>query len=125
MVVLFQTTAKKQICLITFLIRYAHLQKTIVYYLPFYIKPTLVKNMDVLSIMKLLDSSKSHRCDNISIKMITICSESVNIPLEIIFEESLRKRSISINMEKNVVPIHKKEDKSLIKNYRPISLLPI
>ena len=25
----------------------------------------------------------------------------------------------------NVVPVHKKEDKNLIKNYRPISLLPI
>ena len=51
--------------------------------------------------MKLLDSSKSHRCDNISIKMITICSESVNIPLKIIFEESLKKRNICINMEKS------------------------
>ena len=25
----------------------------------------------------------------------------------------------------NIVPAHKKEDKNLIKNYRPISLLPI
>ena len=25
----------------------------------------------------------------------------------------------------NVVPVHKREDKTLVKNYRPISLLPI
>ena len=49
--------------------------------------------------------------------MIKICSESVTIPLKIIFEESLKKV--------NVVLINKKEDKTLIKNYRPISLIPI
>ena len=35
-----------------------------------------------------MDSSKSHGYDNISIKMIKICSESVTIPSKIIFEES-------------------------------------
>ena len=50
-----------------------------------------VTNKDILSIIKSLDSSKSHGYDNISIKMIKICSESVTIPLKIIFEESLKK----------------------------------
>ena len=45
----------------------------------------------MLSIIKSLDSSKSPGCDNISIKMIKICSESVTITLKIIFEESLKK----------------------------------
>ena len=48
-------------------------------------------NKDMLSIIKSLDSSKSHGCDNISIKMIKICSESVTITLKTIFEESLKK----------------------------------
>ena len=51
-----------------------------------------VTNKDILSIIKSLDSSKSHGYDNISIKMIKICSESVTIPLKIIFEESLKKK---------------------------------
>ena len=47
--------------------------------------------MDTLSTKKSLDSKKSCGYDNISIKMIKICSESVTIPLKIIFEESLKK----------------------------------
>ena len=58
--------------------------------------------------------------------MIKICSESVTILLKIIFQESLKKGIFPEIWKKvNVVPIHKKEDKTLIKNYRPISLLPI
>ena len=50
----------------------------------------------MLSIIKSLDSSKSHGYDNISIKMIQICSESFTMPLKIIFEESLKKRIFQI-----------------------------
>ena len=50
-----------------------------------------VTNKDILSIIKSLGSSNSHGYDNISIKMINICSDSVTIPLKILFEESLKK----------------------------------
>ena len=50
-----------------------------------------ITNKDMLSIIKSLDSSKSNGCDDISIKVIKICSESVTIPLKILFEESLKK----------------------------------
>ena len=61
-----------------------------------------------------------------STKMIKICSESVGIPLKIIFDESLQKGIFpEIWKKANVVPIYKKEDKNLIKNYHPIILLPI
>ena len=50
-----------------------------------------VTNKDILSIIKSLDSSKPHGYDNISIKMIKICRESITIPLKIIFAESLKK----------------------------------
>ena len=46
-----------------------------------------VTNKDILPIIKSLDTSKSHGFDNISIKMINICSESVTIPLKTTFEE--------------------------------------
>ena len=50
-----------------------------------------VTNKDILSIINSLNSSKAHGYDNLSIKMIKICNESVTIPLKIIFEESLKK----------------------------------
>ena len=58
--------------------------------------------------------------------MIKICSHSLLLPLKIIFEHSLKKGKFPENGKANVVPVHKKEDKMLVKNYyRPISLLPI
>ena len=58
--------------------------------------------------------------------MIKICSQSLTLPLKIIFEHSLKKGKFPEIMKKaNVVPAHKREDKMLVKNYRPISLLPI
>ena len=58
--------------------------------------------------------------------MIKICNESFTIPLKIIFEESLQKGILPDIWKKgNIIPTHKKEEKNLINNYRPISLLPI
>ena len=46
--------------------------------------------------------------------------------MKIIFEQSLKEGKFPAIWKKaNVVPVHKKEDKNLLKNYRPISLLPI
>ena len=38
-----------------------------------------------------------------------------------------KHRQVSFRMEKkgNVIPIHKKDDKRNVKNYRPVSLLPV
>ena len=38
---------------------------------------------DILAIIKALDPNKIHGCDNISIKMIKICSQSLIFPLKI------------------------------------------
>ena len=56
--------------------------------------------------------------------MIKICSKSLVVPLKVIFKLSLKNGRFP-EICKNVVPVHKKEDKSLLKDYRPISLLPI
>ena len=58
--------------------------------------------------------------------MLLLCDVSVSLPLQIIFTNIL-STSIYPDMWKlaNVTPILKKGDKQLIKNYRPISLLPI
>ena len=66
--------------------------------------------------IKSLNSSKSYGYDNISIKMIKICSELVTTPLKVIFKESLKKWIFpEIWKKTNVVPVHIKEDKTLIK----------
>ena len=58
--------------------------------------------------------------------MIKICVQSLILLLKVIFEYSLKKGKVpEIWKKENVVPLHKKEDKILVKNYRPISLLPI
>ena len=55
------------------------------------IKSFQVTENDILAIIKTLDPNKAHGCDNISIKMIKICSQSLILPLKIIFEHSLKK----------------------------------
>ena len=50
----------------------------------------------------------------------------ITIPLKLIFDQSFKKGKFpEIWKAANGVPIHKKEDECLVKNYRPISLLPI
>ena len=58
--------------------------------------------------------------------MLKICGSSVCRPLQIIYKSCLDRGKFP-QEEKitNVVPVHKKNDKHLVENYRPISLLPI
>ena len=52
--------------------------------------------------------------------MIKICGESIAVPLKIIFERSLKERKFPELWKKaNIVPVHKKEDKNLIKKLSP------
>ena len=56
--------------------------------------------------------------------MIKICDTSIRRPLKLIFQSCLE--SVPTKWKKaNVVPGHKKGDKQILKNFRPISLLPI
>ena len=58
--------------------------------------------------------------------MIKIYVESITVSLKIIFEQSLKNSKFSELWKKaNIVPVHKKEGNNLMKNYRPVSLLPI
>ena len=58
--------------------------------------------------------------------MIKLCGKSIVYPLKFIFEVSLQDGELPDYWKKaTVVPVHKKESKNLVKNYRPISLLPI
>ena len=76
--------------------------------------------------IKNLNPNKSHGHDNISITMIQICGDSLIHPLKLLFESSIRTSYFPDSWKRgNIIPVHKKESKSHVKNYRPISLLPI
>ena len=81
---------------------------------------------EIYKMIGCLDSNKAHGHDMISIRMLKLCGRSVCKPLKIIFENCLANGYFPDEWKKaNVVPIHKKSDKKSIKNYRPVSLLPI
>ena len=78
------------------------------------------------NIIQSLDSNKAHGHDMISIHMLKICGKSIIKPNLIIYKNALRRAVFPTNGKKtNVVPVHKKNDKQLLKNYRLIPLLPI
>ena len=80
----------------------------------------------VLRIIRALDSTKAHGCDDISISMIKMCDTSIVEPLCLIFENCLETGVYpSIWKKANVIPVHKKNSRQSKENYRPISLLPI
>ena len=58
--------------------------------------------------------------------MIQICGNPLMHPLKLIFEAAIKSGCFPATWKKgNSIPVHKKESKNLVKNYRPISLLPI
>ena len=62
----------------------------------------------------------------ISISMLKLCGESIQKTLNLIFKSCLGTGQFPSDQKKaNVVPVFKKGDKQLLKNYPPISLLPI
>ena len=101
MVSWFQTFVQKQTSLITFFASvYTPVDNTS--HLPSFsyrtgsrIKSFHVTENDIFAIIKTLDPNKAHGCDNISIKMIKICSQSLTLPLKNIFERSLKKYKFS------------------------------
>ena len=67
--------------------------------------------------MKNLDPNKAYGHDEIFVKMLKLCAPSICRPLSLVLENCLASG--------HVATIHKIGDKKLIKNYRPVSLLPI
>ena len=64
--------------------------------------------------------------DDISIRMIKFCGKSIAFPLKFLLQSSLEKGVFSVDWKKsNIVPVHKKSNKNLVKNYRLINLLSI
>ena len=79
-----------------------------------------------MKVIQKLDPNKAHSQDNISVRMIKICGKSICKPLRTIFEKYLGTGTVPLEWKRdNVVPMFKKGDKQIYKNYRPVSFLPI
>ena len=73
-----------------------------------------------------LNTKKPNGPDLISVNMVKLCGQHLCVPLKIIFDNILETGIFPDQWkEANVTPVHKKNDKQIISNYRPISLLPI
>ena len=90
------------------------------------IKSIAFSESDVIKIIRTLDINKAHGHDNISVRMIKLCTKSVARPLTLIFQNSMAAGTFATQWKRvNIVPIHKKNDKQIVSNYQPVSLLPI
>ena len=78
------------------------------------------------TIIRSLDSSKAYDHDVINILTLNICDEPIWKPLELIFHSCIKHGKFPNEWKMaNVVPVHKKSDKQILKNYWPVSLVPI
>ena len=79
-----------------------------------------------MHIISSLDPKRAHGWDDLSINMIKVCDIEIVKPLYFIFMKCLETGRFPSSWKKaNVLPIYKKENRQLKKNYRPIPLLPI
>ena len=89
------------------------------------ISATDFEDQDILKIIRTLDINKAHDHDSISVHMIKDCDSNIVKSLSTIFRNSLNSAIFPDNWERsNIVPVHKKGNKQLIQNCRPVSLLP-
>ena len=81
---------------------------------------------DIAKVIKNLNPNKAHGFAMITIHMLKICGDSILKPLELISKLCLENVKFPIKWKKaNVVPVHIKNNKQLIENYRPVALLPV
>ena len=78
---------------------------------------------DIEEAIKELSPNSAAGPDNFPAKLLKECSGSLSVPIFLIWRKSLDQGSIPPSCKKaNIIPIYKKESKSLAKNYRPVAL---
>ena len=85
-----------------------------------------ITQQSILDVIKSLNVNKAHGPDNIFGRLIELCGDKITLPLSIIFVNIINTGIFpTLWKSGNVTPIHKKDSKRVINNYRPISRLPL
>ena len=92
--------------------------------LKFTLKP--VSENEVLKILKSLKPKKSYGIDDISSEILKLGAEVLVVPLTYMINFSIITGKYPTDWKvSKVIPLHKKGNKKFMKNYRPVSLLPV
>jgi hypothetical protein len=85
-----------------------------------------ISRLEVKSELESLNVHKAMGGDGLPAVVLKNCADELSIPLTIIFNRSIDEGFFpTIWKRALVVPIHKKGNKADVRNYRPVSLLPI
>lgn len=86
--------------------------------------PFDISRQDVYSALKNLDVTKGAGTDNLPPLVLKECAESLQMPLEIIYNKSLRNSTFpSIWKKASITPIFKAGSSHAVENYRGVSIL--
>lgn len=90
------------------------------------INTIVASEKEVLDLINVIDTSKSTGPDGISPRLLKAAGSSIVPSLTRLFNLCLLHKKIPDLWKKaNVIPIHKKDDKDNVQNYRPVSILPV
>ena len=88
----------------------------------FIIEPT--NNDKVLFIIKQFKNGKATGPNSLNTIFLKKCAEELSEPLALLFNMSFSNGIFPESLKlANIIPIHKKDDKTFVNNYRPISLI--
>lgn len=88
------------------------------------IQPPLFTSEQIRSVMKSLNVNKASTPEDISHVVLKACRETLSTSLATMFNLSMSQGKVPNEWKKGfIVPIHKKGEKHLVQNYRPVSLL--
>lgn len=86
----------------------------------------LVDEKEVHKILTKLETSKAIGPDGIPSKILKDFADELTHPITELFNQSLTSGKVPSDWKRaNIIPVYKKEDRRIVKNYRPISLLPV
>ena len=86
----------------------------------------LVDQFELLNTISQLNLKNSSGLDDISSKLVSLCSSALTEPLTYIYNLSMYSGTVPHDLKiAKVIPIFKKGDVLIPSNYRPISLLSV